>query len=88
MKISNTVYAGVIDDILLETRMVETSGPSYTADEKYVNGLPNFKVIVREHEGIEVSDSIRVTRLSPYNLKLDLLNFPPGSVIAFRLVIK
>ena len=78
--------AGNVDEILFEARLVETDDPPHKADKKVINGLPNFKIVVHEHVGIDVSDMVSVARLGPDNQRMDLYNFPPGSVIAFRYV--
>lgn len=41
--------AGKIKEVILEARSVEINAESYVKDETYINGLPNYTVVIREH---------------------------------------
>jgi len=41
--------AGKIEEILLEARTVERQDGSYKKDDKYINGMPEYTVEIKEH---------------------------------------
>lgn len=41
--------SGKIEEIVLEARTVEREARSYKKDEKYINGMPEYTVEIKEH---------------------------------------
>lgn len=41
--------AGKIEEVILEARTVERNAESYVKDERFINGMPNYTVEIREH---------------------------------------
>lgn len=74
----------MVEEILFEASLVVTNDDPYKKDEKYINGLPNFKLKLREHIGADSSDMIHFIRHGPDELELNLFNFRPGSVVALK----
>lgn len=46
---------GKIKEVILEAHTVERKAESYVKDERYINGMPNYTVEIREH--IQLKDS-------------------------------
>lgn len=42
-------FAGKIEEVVLEARTVERNTESYVKDERFINGMPNYTVEIREH---------------------------------------
>lgn len=40
---------GKIEEVILEAHTVERKAESYVKDERYINGMPNYTVEIREH---------------------------------------
>lgn len=75
---------GIIEEIIFEAKMEPVKSQTFQKNEKFVNGLSDYKVAVREHIKPEASDMITVREGDNNNLQINFFHFPPGSVIAFR----
>ncbi|KAM8930067.1 glycogen debranching enzyme isoform 1-T1 [Pelodytes ibericus] len=81
---------GKIEEVILEARMVERKAEPYAQDLKFINGLPQYTVDIREH--IQLKDSkivkqVGITTKGPSEFvqEIDFENLTPGSVIIFRV---
>lgn len=43
------VFQGKIEEVVLEARTVERHAGSYRKDDKYINGMPEYSVEIKEH---------------------------------------
>lgn len=43
------VFQGKIEEVVLEARTVERHAGSYKKDDKYINGMPEYSVEIKEH---------------------------------------
>ncbi|XP_070563768.1 glycogen debranching enzyme-like [Ptychodera flava] len=79
---------GNLEEIILEGRLVQKKNSSFAKCDNYINGLDNYKLELQEHIQLfgstmcELSDDGEIN--SPVQ-EVDFINFPPGSVIAFRV---
>lgn len=82
------VFAGVINEVVLEARLDPTTGPKYVRDTAFINGLPSYKLDMREHIKVSESQVFKVhtksTEEVPSEQFLEFVNFPPGSLVAFQ----
>ena len=83
------VVSGLIEEVLLEAHVVQRTGCAlYTRDARYINGLPNYNLKIREN--IKIDES-KMVKLNPSSTKetsnVDFFNFTPGSVICFKSVL-
>lgn len=81
---------GKIEEIVLEARTVERDAGSYKKDEKYINGMPEYTVEIREHILIEESALVKQAGVtskgrSEFVQEIQFQKLTPGSVIAFRV---
>nr|XP_057917611.1 glycogen debranching enzyme isoform X2 [Doryrhamphus excisus] len=81
---------GTIEEVVLEARMVERHCGSYTKDDKYINGMPEYTVQIKEHIPLQEStvvDQAGVTSkgISEFVQEITFKRLTPGSVIAFRV---
>ncbi|XP_077981674.1 glycogen debranching enzyme-like [Glandiceps talaboti] len=79
---------GHLEEIIFEARLVQKNNTPYNKSTSHVNGLCNYGIEIQEHIQLfgssmcELSDDGDVN--SPVQ-EVDFINFPPGSVIAFRV---
>lgn len=45
----SAVFQGKIEEVVLEARTVERHAGSYKRDDKYINGMPEYSVEIKEH---------------------------------------
>ncbi|OCT85246.1 glycogen debranching enzyme isoform X1 [Xenopus laevis] len=81
---------GKIEEVILEARTVERKAEPYCKDEKFINGLPQYTVEIREHIQLKESKIVKqagVTTKGPNEFvqEIDFENLTPGSVIVFRV---
>ncbi|XP_075473238.1 glycogen debranching enzyme isoform X1 [Ascaphus truei] len=81
---------GKIEEVILEARTVERKSEPYALDEKFINGLPQYTVEIREHIQLKDSKVVRQTDVttkgpSEFVQEIDFENLTPGSVIIFRV---
>ena len=81
-------FSGKIEEIIVEAKTVKKcSAGSYKRDESFINGLPEFSVSVREHIALHESEMVELKEGGNALQEIDFINFPPGSVIAFRCAL-
>ncbi|KAE8610797.1 hypothetical protein XENTR_v10012247 [Xenopus tropicalis] len=81
---------GKIEEVILEARTVERKAEPYSQDEKFINGLPQYTVEIREHIQLKESKIVKqagITTKGPNEFvqEIDFENLTPGSVIIFRV---
>ncbi|XP_032420985.1 glycogen debranching enzyme isoform X2 [Xiphophorus hellerii] len=81
---------GKIEEIVLEARTVEREARSYKKDEKYINGMPEYTVEIKEHIPMEESAVVKHAGVtskgrSEFVQEIQFLKLTPGSIIAFRV---
>ncbi|KAM6918647.1 glycogen debranching enzyme [Xenentodon cancila] len=81
---------GQIEEIVLEARTVERNAGSYKKDDKYINGMPEYTVEIKEHISLEESKVVKHSGVtskgrSEFVQEIRFQKFTPGSVIAFRI---
>jgi Central domain of human glycogen debranching enzyme len=82
---SSCCVTGILEEVIFEAKLIQLENQAeYKPDEKFINGLPNFKVSLREHIQPISCDAIGVVESGNNDLQINLFNLPPGSVIAFR----
>ncbi|XP_024124713.1 glycogen debranching enzyme isoform X1 [Oryzias melastigma] len=81
---------GQIEEIILEARTVERNAGNYKKDEKYINGMLEYTVEIKEH--IPISQSMLVKHSgvtskgrSEFVQEIQFQKLTPGSVISFRV---
>lgn len=47
--IHSVLFEGKIEEVVLEARTVERHAGSYKKDNKYINGMPEYSVEIKEH---------------------------------------
>lgn len=58
---------------------------SHQKNEKYINGLPEYQLEIRQHIQLDKSEVlVKVDSGDPKILQLNFKNFKPGSVVAIR----
>ncbi|XP_041357957.1 glycogen debranching enzyme-like isoform X2 [Gigantopelta aegis] len=77
------VIQGVINEVVLEGSMVEVNCCKYEADDRFINGLPDYKLELKTHIQVEESEMVTVTQ-EEKGVEVTFVKFTPGSVIAFR----
>ncbi|XP_019631265.1 PREDICTED: glycogen debranching enzyme-like isoform X1 [Branchiostoma belcheri] len=80
---------GVVEEIILEARLVQKSPDDFNQDGTFINGLNNYQLEMQEHIQLYGSAMVELSgggegRNSPVQ-EVDFINFPPGSIIAFRV---
>ncbi|XP_035698387.1 glycogen debranching enzyme-like isoform X2 [Branchiostoma floridae] len=80
---------GVVEEIILEARLVQKSPDEFNQDRTFINGLNNYQLEMQEHIQLYGSAMIELSgggegSNSPVQ-EVDFINFPPGSIIAFRV---
>ncbi|XP_040065011.2 glycogen debranching enzyme [Ixodes scapularis] len=78
---------GVVDEIVFEAHCVRAAdGAPFAKHEKFVNGSAEYQLEMREHISLHESKMVELSEASEAHInELDFSNFPPGSVIAFRV---
>ncbi|XP_038157443.1 glycogen debranching enzyme isoform X4 [Cyprinodon tularosa] len=81
---------GKIEEIILEARTVEREAGSYKKDEKYINGMPDYTVEIKEHIPIQESTVVKHAGVtskgrSEFIQRIQFQKLTPGSIIAFRV---
>uniref|UniRef100_A0A8B9TKE1 Glycogen debranching enzyme n=1 Tax=Anas platyrhynchos TaxID=8839 RepID=A0A8B9TKE1_ANAPL len=81
---------GKIEEVVLEARTIERNTNPYKKDERFINGLPNFTVELREHIQIKDSKIIKqagtaIKGPNEFVQEIEFENLTPGSVIVFRV---
>ncbi|XP_069703236.1 glycogen debranching enzyme isoform X2 [Periplaneta americana] len=87
---------GVVDEVILEATLVnrnmKNGGPrfarpdSFSRNSKFINGLSDYEVEVREHLQVYESDVLERGESGDANItQLNFTNFQPGSVVAIRV---
>ncbi|XP_016521077.1 glycogen debranching enzyme isoform X2 [Poecilia formosa] len=81
---------GKIEEIILEARTVEREAGSYKKDEKYINGMPEYTVEIKEHVPMEESAVVKHAGVtskgrSEFVQEIQFQKLTPGSIIAFRV---
>ncbi|OXB81499.1 UNVERIFIED_CONTAM: hypothetical protein H355_004405 [Colinus virginianus] len=84
---------GKIEEVVFEARTIERSTSPYKKDERFINGLPNFTVELREHIQIKESKIIKqagtaIKGPNEFVQEIEFENLTPGSVIVFRIASK
>ncbi|OQR68221.1 glycogen debranching enzyme-like [Tropilaelaps mercedesae] len=81
--------AGKIDDVILEARMVRAllSTEPFVKDSKRINGLTDFKLILKSNFPTSESSVVDIRDIDSENCEVNFVNFKPGSVIAFRISV-
>ncbi|XP_041849646.1 glycogen debranching enzyme isoform X1 [Melanotaenia boesemani] len=81
---------GKIEEVVLEARTVERHAGSYQRDDKYINGMPEYTVEIKEHIPLEESMLVKHAGVtskdrSEFVQEIMFQKLTPGSVIAFRV---
>ncbi|XP_066539576.1 glycogen debranching enzyme-like [Hoplias malabaricus] len=89
-RVSPMFIPGQIEEVILEARTVERDAGSYVKDEKYINGMPDYTVELREHLQLKDSRIVKqgdVADNSSCEFVQEVVfdQLTPGSVIAFRV---
>ena len=79
---------GVVEEIILEACMIKRADNPPPKSETHINGLGHFSVDLQSHIHLYSSRMVELSDQgadgpSPVQ-EIDFINFPPGSVIAFR----
>uniref|UniRef100_A0A3P9P9Q4 Glycogen debranching enzyme n=1 Tax=Poecilia reticulata TaxID=8081 RepID=A0A3P9P9Q4_POERE len=83
---------GKIEEIVLEARTVEREAGSYKKDEKYINGMPEYTVEIKEHVPMVKSAVVKHAGVtskdrSEFVQEIQFQKLTPGSIIAFRVCL-
>lgn len=81
---------GKIEEVVLEARTVERKAESFVKDDKFINGLPEYTVEIKEHISLEESTVVKQAAVSSkerseFVQEITFQKLTPGSVIAFRV---
>ncbi|XP_065155607.1 glycogen debranching enzyme isoform X2 [Atheta coriaria] len=84
---------GTLDEVIFEASIADKDEYSYIhdfqKDNRYINGLRNMQVIVKEHFPLEKSEVLVEQPSGDCNmLQFGFKNFHPGSVVAIRVSLK
>ncbi|XP_041474859.1 glycogen debranching enzyme-like [Lytechinus variegatus] len=81
---------GSVEEIILEARLVEQERESAPSSSTHITGLSNYGVQMQTHVTLlnsEVCELLQHGSQAQASLQeIDFINFPPGSVIAFKVV--
>lgn len=78
-------HSGSVEEIIFEARLHHENGDTYAKDPDYINGLPGYSLVLREHLQVYESEVVEMVESgSSSRTKLVLNNFPPGSVLVVR----
>ncbi|CAH1775348.1 unnamed protein product [Owenia fusiformis] len=77
---------GIVEEIIVEARTICKGASEFKKEVSYVNGVSNYGVTIQEHVKLYESDMVELKDPGDGHLQeIDFVNFPPGSVIAFRI---
>ncbi|XP_022256947.1 glycogen debranching enzyme-like, partial [Limulus polyphemus] len=83
---------GIVEEIILEARLFhkgqtrKTTENDWAKDETFINGFKDFQLDIREHIQLYESDMVELTESGEKHVQeVEFTNFPPGSVVAFRV---
>uniref|UniRef100_A0A3P9IX22 Glycogen debranching enzyme n=1 Tax=Oryzias latipes TaxID=8090 RepID=A0A3P9IX22_ORYLA len=81
---------GQIEEIILEARTVERNAGTYKEDAKYINGMLEYTVEIKEHIPISQSTVVKHSGVtskgrSEFVQEIHFQKLTPGSVISFRV---
>ena len=80
--------AGEVDEIIFEAQTLQLpSAGEYQRHSEFINGLPNFSCVVREHIKVHDSKMVTIRPVGGHDKEVEFHNFPPGSAVALRYVI-
>ncbi|KAI0207634.1 Glycogen debranching enzyme [Lamellibrachia satsuma] len=87
--VHNVVASGLIEEVLMEAHVVQRTGSvQYSRDPRYLNGLPNHTLKMRENIKIDESKMVKLKATSTSETSdLDFANFNPGSIICFKVTL-
>ena len=79
------MFIGVLEEILIEAYLSPEGSPSkkYVRDPNFINGLPGYKLYLKEHISVNKSKMVKLEKTSDGTV-LKFIHFPPGSTIAVR----
>ena len=78
----------MIDEIILEAKLVQRHPTHIGQSDSHINGLSHYTVEMQQHIKLLASGMCELSEHggetnTPLQ-EVDLINFPPGSVIAFK----
>ncbi|XP_056279294.1 glycogen debranching enzyme-like [Pseudoliparis swirei] len=81
---------GRIEEVVLEARTVERPAAGYVKDGRFINGMPEYSVEIREHLPVQDSSVVTLAAVtskgpSEFVQEVTFQKLTPGSVIAFRV---
>ncbi|XP_014676824.1 PREDICTED: glycogen debranching enzyme-like [Priapulus caudatus] len=77
---------GVVDEIVLEARLVPRPGSPARDDRAYIAGLADYACELSEHVPLKDSHMVELSHEGEHGLQVvDFTCFTPGSVIAFKV---
>uniref|UniRef100_A0A3P8XNX5 Glycogen debranching enzyme n=1 Tax=Esox lucius TaxID=8010 RepID=A0A3P8XNX5_ESOLU len=81
---------GKIEEVVLEARVIDRHAGTYRKCEKYINGMPEYTVEIKEHIQLRDSGVVKHTGVtskgsSEFVEEIVFERLTPGSVIAFRV---
>ncbi|KAM9238358.1 glycogen debranching enzyme isoform 6-T6 [Leptosomus discolor] len=84
---------GKIEEVVLEARTIERNVGPYKKDARFINGLPNFTMELREHIQIKDSKIIKqagtaIKGPNEFVQEIEFEKLTPGSVIVFSIASK
>lgn len=76
---------GELVEVALEARITKRQDKDFVRDVREINGLDNFGVAMKKNIGINDSRMARFGHSGSHErVQIDLVDFPPGSVIVFK----
>ncbi|XP_048458318.1 glycogen debranching enzyme isoform X1 [Rhincodon typus] len=88
-ELSPMYIPGEITEIIMEAMTVHRETDDYREDKYFINGLPQYTVNIHEHTQLSDSKIVKTEVTSKdrsdYVYKINFENFPPGSIIIFRV---
>ncbi len=79
---------GIIDEIILEAKMVQLQSETSEQSATHINGLSNYGVKIQQHIKLLASGMCELSEHGAETdapvQEIDFINFPPGSCIAFK----
>ncbi|CAB1317683.1 unnamed protein product [Coregonus sp. 'balchen'] len=84
---------GKIEEVVLEARIIDRQAGTYKKCEKYINGMPEYTVEIKEHIQLKDSGVVKHAGVtskgsSEFVQEIVFERLTPGSVIAFRIMSK
>ncbi|XP_071505921.1 glycogen debranching enzyme-like [Diadema antillarum] len=81
---------GSVEEIILEARLVPKGGASQPPSKTHITGLSNYRLEMQTHVTLLNSEVCELlehgSQAQATVQEIDFINFPPGSVIAFKVV--